>query len=342
MPRRAMCSGARLEMSWPSKTTLPVLRTVPDMARRVVVLPAPLAPRSATMPPASTLSDTPCSALMGPYAATTPFSSSCAILLRPQVGLDDARVGLHFARGAFGDHAAEVEHDDAIADSHDQVHVVLDNQQSQVEVGVKAAQLLRQPVDLLMSQPSGGLVQEQEAGRRDERPGELDFLEHSERMAASRLVGQVLEAEIAEHLERLALGLTLDAASPGQPESGAQEVEVVGLELAVIAGEHVLHDGHPRPELDVLKGARHAPAADVVRCPAQNPLTPEYEVAAVQAVQAADGVEQRRLAGAVGSDEADDGSFGDVKGDRVERDDAAEADVCVPDFHQAPHQRASL
>src|SRR5260370_17184857 len=145
MPRRAMCSGARLEMSWPSKTTLPVLRTVPDMARRVVVLPAPLAPRSATMPPASTLSDTPCSALMGPYAATTPFSSSCAILLRPQVGLDDARVGLYFARGAFRDHAAEVEHDDAIADSHDKFHMVLANQPSLVPFGLKPPQFLPHP-----------------------------------------------------------------------------------------------------------------------------------------------------------------------------------------------------
>ena len=40
--------------------------TVPEMERSVVVLPAPLAPRTATICPCSTASETPWSARTGP------------------------------------------------------------------------------------------------------------------------------------------------------------------------------------------------------------------------------------------------------------------------------------
>ena len=54
-------------MSSPSKRMLPPLdRSMRETARRVVVLPAPLAPMSATTSPAGTASETPRSAWMAP------------------------------------------------------------------------------------------------------------------------------------------------------------------------------------------------------------------------------------------------------------------------------------
>jgi hypothetical protein len=50
----------------PSKTISPLCRTVPETDRSVVVLPAPLAPSSATISPSSTWSERPYSALIGP------------------------------------------------------------------------------------------------------------------------------------------------------------------------------------------------------------------------------------------------------------------------------------
>ena len=60
-----MASGSRPSIRWPMNSmppsvTLPssVLRS-PEMAFRVVVLPAPLAPRRATICPSATSSDSP-------------------------------------------------------------------------------------------------------------------------------------------------------------------------------------------------------------------------------------------------------------------------------------------
>ncbi|OPZ63219.1 MAG: hypothetical protein BWY85_01823 [Firmicutes bacterium ADurb.Bin506] len=67
-PRPTMCSGASMSMPLPISSMLPAEgRTTPDIALRVVVLPAPLEPRSATTSPSRTSSDTPVSALIRPY-----------------------------------------------------------------------------------------------------------------------------------------------------------------------------------------------------------------------------------------------------------------------------------
>jgi hypothetical protein len=59
MPSRAMSSLARPSIRWPSNRTMPSRATIPDTARRVVVFPAPLAPRIVVMPPASTANPIP-------------------------------------------------------------------------------------------------------------------------------------------------------------------------------------------------------------------------------------------------------------------------------------------
>src|SRR4030088_1977693 len=114
-------------------------------------------------------------------------------------------------------------------------------------------------------------------------------------MTPSRVVGQLLEVEIAQDLERLSLRLALDAAGAGQLKTCPHEVEVVGLEAGVVAGEDVFEHGHARPELDVLKGPRYASADDAVRSLAGDALASENQLAAVHAVEAADDVEERGL-----------------------------------------------
>ena len=63
-----MSSVARPSIRWPSKRTVPVGGTMPETARSVVVLPAPLAPRIVVMPPASTVKLTPWRTRVAPYA----------------------------------------------------------------------------------------------------------------------------------------------------------------------------------------------------------------------------------------------------------------------------------
>ena len=63
MPRSRTCGGEQSAMSSPSNMMLPRAgRSSPEIARRVVLLPAPLAPIRATSWPSQRESDTPFSA----------------------------------------------------------------------------------------------------------------------------------------------------------------------------------------------------------------------------------------------------------------------------------------
>src|SRR5580765_3028190 len=159
-PARATESARARESCLPAKATPPVWRTSPDTARNVVVLPAPFAPSNATISPSSTWSDTPCSALIGPYRASTLLSSSSGGIVRSQVCLDHLGVRLYLCRRPVCDRAPEVEHVDTVADRHHEVHVVLDEQHGQVEVLAHLADHIRELSDILVVQPAGRLVEQ--------------------------------------------------------------------------------------------------------------------------------------------------------------------------------------
>jgi hypothetical protein len=66
-PARTMASAGAPVMSRPKNATEPrAMRRAPAAAITVVVLPAPLAPRSAVTPPAATVRSTPRTARIGP------------------------------------------------------------------------------------------------------------------------------------------------------------------------------------------------------------------------------------------------------------------------------------
>src|SRR5512132_2292611 len=202
-PARATASGLLRAICLPSNTISPVWRTVPDTARSVVVLPAPLAPSRATISPSATVSETPCRALIGPYRASTPRSSSSVDTLGPQVGLDHVRICLHLAGRSLRDLAAEVEHVYAVADRHHQLHVVFDEQDRQVEITAKTANHLRKLTDFFVVEPAGGLVEQKQGRLGDECARELDALERPEGEPARKPLAEVAELEVLEHLHSL-------------------------------------------------------------------------------------------------------------------------------------------
>ena len=59
MPMRAMSAVFLPVSASPSNSALPLVFTIPESARRTVVLPAPLGPRMATLPPFSTSKSMP-------------------------------------------------------------------------------------------------------------------------------------------------------------------------------------------------------------------------------------------------------------------------------------------
>ncbi len=66
MPAAAICSGRRPMIECPAKFAAPVPSIIPEMARSVVVLPAPFAPRMTTTSPTSTEKSIPCSTRTAP------------------------------------------------------------------------------------------------------------------------------------------------------------------------------------------------------------------------------------------------------------------------------------
>src|SRR5271157_5755021 len=124
MPRRTMVSVATPSMRAPANCSEPSVRIMPQMARNVVVLPAPLAPSSAVTPPSSTTKSRPCKTLVSPYHACRPdASSSAGIVGLAQVSTDDFRFVAHRVGGAVGDLHAEFQRHHLVGHIHHQAHV---------------------------------------------------------------------------------------------------------------------------------------------------------------------------------------------------------------------------
>src|SRR4051812_49931605 len=180
-------------------------RTSPLMLRSNVVLPAPLAPSTAVMVPGSTVIETSSSARTAPYVVTT--SSTCSIVHRPhlggafvdllaEIGLENHGVVADLGGSAGGDHPAEVENDDPAAPLHDEVHVMLDEEDG--DVLLEVAEQLAEITHLLVAQPGRGLVQEQQLRVGDECAGESDALLDAVRELARQAIGDLDDVEIGQ------------------------------------------------------------------------------------------------------------------------------------------------
>src|SRR6266540_4799930 len=128
MPLRTRWSARSLVMSSPANLMFPPATACsPEMARIVDVFPAPFAPISATISPSSTCRLMPCNASILPYDRCTSVSSS-SIFGHPQVRGDHLGIVGHLGRRSLGDLLAELQNHDPVGDTHDQPHVVLDEQ----------------------------------------------------------------------------------------------------------------------------------------------------------------------------------------------------------------------
>ena len=85
---------------------------------------------------------------------------------------------------------------------------------------------------------------------------------------------------------------------------------------------------------DVLEGAADADFGDFVRRARQDARALHQDIAGARLIKPGKAVEQRRLAGAVRSDQAEDCALAHVKGHAIQRDDAAEHDADVANREQ--------
>ena len=135
-------------------------------------------------------------------------------------------------------------------------------------------------------------------------------------------VGGVGDAEVVERGQRERAQPPLGAVGAGEPEQRGRDA---GPRLALGPDHHVLGRRQPGEQPDALQRAGDPEPGELVRAnPVQHGLA-EAHAAGVGAHEAADDVEERRLARAVGADHADDLAGRDRQRDVVERRQAAEA-----------------
>ena len=91
------------------------------------------------------------------------------------------------------------------------------------------------------------------------------------------------------------------------------------------ADQDVVAHAHAAEQRDVLEGAADAEAGHAVAAEILERAALEQDVAVGEAVEAADAVEQRGLAGAVRSDQSADLAVADIERNTSQRDHAAEA-----------------
>src|ERR1700722_8630568 len=202
-PRRTTSSVAMPLIASPPRMISPCVRTMPQIARRVVVLPAPLAPRSAVTPPSSTTKSMPCRTFVSPYAACRPLASSNAgmmvLLLRvAEVGADHLRFGAHLIGRAVGDLNAEFQRHDFVGYAHHQVHVVFNQQNADIELLPDAPHQTGEFVDLAVIEATRRFVEHQKFGPRHQRACQLDPLLPAEWNRARQRVGHLTQIEQIE------------------------------------------------------------------------------------------------------------------------------------------------
>src|SRR5215471_18581866 len=142
----------------------------PTKAFKVVVFPAPFAPISVTSSPLRTSRSMPLTALIPPYDTVRPLTSSKGA---SQVGGDDGGVAPYLCRGALGDLSPVVEDGDAVAQAHDEPHIVLD-QEERGAIGADSLEQASQFRGLGRVHPRCGLGEGEQPGLRCQSARELE------------------------------------------------------------------------------------------------------------------------------------------------------------------------
>jgi len=222
---------------------------------------------------------------------TSPVSDFRNVLLPApsQPHVDALHLGVlhHRLRFALGQLRAKVDDEEPVGQRQQRVHDMLDPDHRDAG-GLDARELAHQFLRLVFCQAPGDLVEQQQLRLRGQRARQLEALaiqESQRRRGPVRLRGQpgLLEHRM-RRLPRRALGLA--AAEAGR-------------------GHEVLEHGHRAEGLRHLVAAADAAAAASMRREARDVAAVVFDATGVAAHVARDQVEQRRLAGAVRTEDAE-------------------------------------
>ena len=235
----------------------------------------------------------------------------------PDHQLDHPVVG-DLVRAEAPHHAAVAQDRQAVAEVPHLLHPVRDEDDGRA----RRAQPLEQraePLHVVAGERRGGLVEQQQAGAARDRAGDLDLLLGGERERPHLGVGvDVVEAEVRECAAHLRLRF---APSDAPAEAGG-----------LVGQQHVLHDREVADQGDFLIGGLDAVPVGVARRVDAGGAAEQRNFAGVRPAEAAQHLDQRRLARAVLAEQRMDLAARDGERHVVERDGRAERLAQAADF----------
>ncbi len=235
-------------------------------------------------------------------------------------------------RRAVGNDAALMHGRDAVGEAHHDAHVVLDDQQRDAALLGGRSRRGDRGVGFRLAHARDGLVEQQQAGADGQRSRHVDALLDAERQLGRQLVLEFAQVQGIQQRQGLFARRGLLASRRREAKGGAKGA--VGL-VAVEAGQHVLEHGLLAKELDVLEGPPDAEPADHIRLEPGDVMAVEQDTPGGRLHHAGNGVDEGRLAGAVGADQAADLAGLDVERQLGDGGDTTEADRHASELEQA-------
>src|ERR1700730_765127 len=257
------------------------------------------------------------------------FSSRSMLSPRAEIGFAHGRVRHDFVRSRVGDNPALIEHEQAAAHAHDLRQVVLGQNRGDA-AGVDPGDEIHKLCRFVVVQSGERLVQQNEAGIDRESPREFEALEVTERQRRDRLSVLTRKPDLGKDL---ACACFLRSTGYSRERS-----KRVGGKAMTGGERYILQHGHGAERTHDLVGEGETVADAARRRPTRDVNSGQHDASAVGAEHAGDDSQQRRFAGAVGSDQARHFAGRDEKAHSGEGLHAAEVDGGRFDF-EGPNQR---
>jgi len=191
----------------------------------------------------------------------------------------------------------------AVANRGHHVHVMLDQQNGEVERFPGVQDEAHHVFLFLLVHPRHRLVQHKETRLRRQRARQFHALLHTERNHLDRLVAHAFKLQKVDNLFDLAPMRDLFFLRPNPIEERGQHAglhEGVAAEKNVVENTHALEQGH------VLESPGNPGRGHAVRLHAVDPLALEADNPGLRRIKAGHGVDHRGLAGPVRADQPED------------------------------------
>ena len=236
---------------------------------------------------------------------------------------------MHFRRRPFRQLASEIHDNQTICQIHDEIHIMLDQDDRDAELLANAANQLRQRRRFLIVHPGGRFIQQNQLRMRRHRARNLQFPLLTVRKLGRDMVRHIIQPHVLQEFMRFADRIGFLLAHGFRMEDAAPKPRV---QPGMATDENIFQHRHVCKETDILKCAGNPAVDDFMRLLTEERLPVEKNVAAGHGIHAGNHIENRRLPGAVRPDDAEDVALLHAEGNIGESRDAAEFLHYIPKF----------